>query len=982
MSIECPKCHFENPDETLYCGKCATPLSTSQDSPVTATLETPKVDLSTGSMFAGRYQIIEVIGIGGMGTVFKAFDKKLNEEVALKLIKPHVASDKKTLERFNNELKFARKISHKNVGRMYELMEDRGAYFITMEYVPGQDLRGLIKQTGQLTVGTAIIIAKQVCEGLAEAHRLGVIHRDLKPQNIMIDKEGNARIMDFGIARSLGKKGITREGIAVGTPEYMSPEQAEAKDVDQRADIYSLGVILYEMLTGQRPFEGDTALSIAMKHKSEAPRNPRELNPQIPDDLSQLVLKCLAKAGKDRYQSADQVFSELTEIEKGMPTTQKEIVRKKPLTSREITVTLSTKKLFVPAFVIIVAAVIGLILWQPWNARKAVPFSERDWILITDFKNLTGDEIFDQSLNTALTVNIQQSKYVNVFPRSRVRQTLQRMGKEAADTMDEELGSEVAQREGIKALLSCSINQVENVYTLTASIIDPNTQVTLKTEACQADGKDKVLDALDDLASKIRKDLGESLKDIQEQSVALPKATTSSLEALKNYTESLRAGTFKEAEALLLKAIEFDPDFAMAHAELGRRYLSLNRDPLKGQEHFDKALALLDRLTEKEKLWIEALVPDFLGNRDNAIVKYRVYLTKYPDDLEGWFRLGYSNMMLRRYEYAINAFTKVLEINPKSSGSYINIATCYKAMKKFKQAIRNYLKAFEINPGSLFVPNINHEFGVTYVEMGEIQKARETFEKMIAEEGEPKARGLRSLALLDMFQGKLSEAIDHLNESILLDKTINTPLSEMRDRLYLASAYRAKGMTDASHEQVRIAYEIREKIYIGSWWLQLIGKILVRQGRLDQAENLLEEISDRMNEESRDDRVNFNILKGEIELAKGNHAEAVELLEVAYNLREDNYILESVAYGYLRKGDMERAIEKYEHLVADPSLGWEAQEYWIRAHAQLGRIYEEKGETRKALQYYQRFLDIWKDADPGLPEIEDVKKRLAVLKDQ
>jgi serine/threonine protein kinase len=242
MSIECPKCHFENPDETLYCGKCATPLPSSQDSPVTATLETPKVDLSTGSMFAGRYQIIEVIGTGGMGTVFKTFDKKLNEEVALKLIKPHVASDRKTLERFNNELKFARKISHKNVGRMYELMEDKGAHFITMEYVPGQDLRGLIKQTGQLTVGTAIIIAKQVCEGLAEAHRLGVIHRDLKPQNIMIDKEGNARIMDFGIARSLVGKGITREGIAVGTPEYMSPEQAEAKDVDQRADIRTAAV--------------------------------------------------------------------------------------------------------------------------------------------------------------------------------------------------------------------------------------------------------------------------------------------------------------------------------------------------------------------------------------------------------------------------------------------------------------------------------------------------------------------------------------------------------------------------------------------------------------------------------------------------------------------------------------------------------------------------------------------------------------------
>ncbi|MCK4788110.1 MAG: protein kinase [Desulfobacteraceae bacterium] len=980
MSIECPKCHFENPDDILYCGKCATPLPSSEDAPVTATLETPKDELTTGSTFAGRYQIIEVLGRGGMGKVFRALDKKLDEEVALKLIKPDIASDKKTLERFNNELKFARKISHKYVGRMYELMEDKGAHFITMEYVPGQDLRGLIRQTGQLTVGTAISIAKQVSEGLAEAHRLDVIHRDLKPQNIMIDKEGNAKIMDFGIARSLQAKGITREGIAVGTPEYMSPEQAEAKDVDQRADIYSLGVILYEMLTGQRPFEGDTALSIAMKHKSETPWDPRELNPQIPDDLSQLILKCMAKANKDRCQSAGQVFSELIDIEKGMPTTQKEIVRKKPLTSKEITVTLSTKKLFIPALVIIAAAIIGLFLWQPWKAGKTVPFSERDWILITDFKNLTGDEIFDQSLNIALTVNIQQSKYVNVFPRARVKQTLQRMGKEAVDTLDEELGSEVAQREGIKALISCSINQIEDAYTLTASIIDPNTQVTLKTEASQADGKNKVLDALDDLASKIREDLGESLSEIQEQSLALPKATTSSLDALKHYTEALQAERFEEAEALFLKAIELDPDFALAHAELGRRYLTMSRNPLKGQEHFDKALALLGRLTEKEKLWIQAIVPDFLGNREDAIIKYRVYLTKYPDDLEGWFRIGYSNMRIGHYRQAIDAFGKVLEINPESSGSYINIATCYRVLGKLKQAVQNYLKAFEINPKSLLVPNINHEFGFTYVEMGEFQKARETFEKMISEEGGNKARGYRSLALLSMFQGKFSDAIDHLNESILLNKSMNALLSEMRDRLFLASAYRAKGMMDASEEEVRLAYEIREKMYLGPWWLQIIGKVFVRQGGLDKAEDLLKDISDRMNEESRNDRVSFNTLKGEIELAKDHYAEAVELLGVAHNLSEGNYALESLAYAYFKKGDMDKAIEKYEHLVANPNLGWEAQEYWIQAHYQLGKIYEEKGDLKKALEYYKRFLDIWKDADSDIPELDDAKQRLAELK--
>jgi tetratricopeptide (TPR) repeat protein/tRNA A-37 threonylcarbamoyl transferase component Bud32 len=979
MSIKCPKCHHENPDETLYCGRCATPLKPSKDIEVTETIEAPKEELTRGTTFADRYEIIEELGKGGMGRVYRVEDTKLKQEIALKLIKPEIASDKKTIERFRNELRTARMIAHKNVCRMFDLGETEGTHFITMEYVHGEDLKSFIHRSGQLAVGTALRIAKQICEGLSEAHRLGILHRDLKSSNIMIDKEGNARIMDFGISRSIEGKGLTDAGVVIGTPEYMSPEQAEAKATDHRSDIYSLSVILYEMVTGQLPFVGDTPLSIAMKHKGETPEDPHNLNPQIPGDLSQLILKSMAKAKEDRHQSAGQLFSDLANIERGIPTTQRQIAKRKPFTSKELTLTLSAKKLYLPAFIIIAVAIVGFILWRPWHKGRTIPFSERDWILITDFKNLTGDKIFDQSLNTALTVNIQQSKYVNVFPRSRVKETLQRMGKEAVDTLDEELGNEVAQREGIKALISCSINQVEDVYTLTAGIIDPNTQVTLMREASQANRKERVLDALDDLASKIRKDLGESLKDIQELNVSLPKATTSSLEALKNYAEGLQAKSNKEAEALYLKAIELDPDFALAHARLGGYYSTFSRDPLKGKEHLEKALSLLDRLTEKEKLWIQALVPDYLGNRDNAIINYKVYLTKYPDDSDGWFRLGYSYMRFGHYEQSIDAFTKVLEINPKSSGAYINIATCYSFMNKNKQAVENYLKAFDISPKTLLVPNINHEFGFTYVEMGEIQKARETFKKMISEEGGNKATGNRSLALLDMYQGKFSDAIDHLKESILLNKSMNAHLSEMRDRLYLASAYQAKGMLDASHEEVYTAYKMREKTYLEPWWLHLIGKSFARQGTLDKVENLLEDISDRMNEESKNDRASLNILKGEIELAKKNYGEAVELLGVAYNLRDDNYVLESLAYAYFKKGDMDKAIEKYEHLTSNPSLGWEAQECWIQAHFQLGKIYEKKGETTKSLEYYRRFLDIWKDADPGLPDVEDAKKRLAEL---
>jgi serine/threonine protein kinase len=324
-AMKCPKCNFENPTDTSFCGNCGTRFLPSKEIPIsrTETLKGSLKELTRGSVFAGRYEVIEELGRGGMGKVYRVMDGKIEEEVALKLLRPEIASDMKTITRFKNELKFARKIIHKNVCRMYDLSEEGGAQYITMEYMRGEDLKSLIRRIGQFTAGKAIFIARQVCEGLAEAHKLGVVHRDLKPQNIMIDREGNSHIMDFGIAHSISTEGITDSGVIIGTPHYMAPEQVEGKEIDKRTDIYALGVILFEMLTGMVPFEGDTPLVIAVKHKTEHPPDPRKLNPQIPEEISRLILKCMEKSKNKRYQTVEDLLSELNRIKEDLPTTDR-----------------------------------------------------------------------------------------------------------------------------------------------------------------------------------------------------------------------------------------------------------------------------------------------------------------------------------------------------------------------------------------------------------------------------------------------------------------------------------------------------------------------------------------------------------------------------------------------------------------------------------------------------------------------------------
>ena len=763
--MKCHKCNFENPADTKFCGKCAAPLHPSDEVSVaeTETAETLIKELTTGSIFAERYQIIEELGKGGMGNVYKIFDKKIKEKVALKLLKPEVGTDKKTIERFSNELKFARKISHRNVCRMYDLGEEEGNHYITMEYVPGEDLKSTIIRVGQLSVGKTIFIAKQVCEGLAEAHRLGVVHRDLKPQNIMLDKEGNVRIMDFGIARSLKTKRLTAAGVIIGTPEYISPEQVEGKEADQRSDIYSLGIILYEMATGRIPFEGETPLSIAVKHKSETPQDPKELNSQIPEDLARLILRCMEKDKEKRCQGADELLSELIKIEKGIPTTERVIPKRKPITSKEITVTFGLKKLFIPALIAIAIVIIGMIIWRLLPKKEAVSLlPSRPSIAVLPFDDLSpqrDQDHFCDGMTDDIIAKLSKLEGLKVISRTSV------MRYKNTDKDIKVIGQEL----GVATIVEGSVRRENNNIRVNAQLINVEDGFHLWAETYDRE-LINVFDIQSDVAEKIARALKAKLSP--EEIEGIEKKPTENLEAYSLYLKG-RWLWNKRNEEDLNKAIEYfeqaieeDPNYSVAYAGLADSYIVLpdyssfptKKAYPKAEEAALKALEIDNTLAEAytslamvkgafEWDWLGAesdykraieLNPGYatahhwygwhlmwLGRHDEAIAEIKIAQELDPLSLVISRNLGQFFYYARQYDKAIEALQRTIDVDPNFSQVHLVLGSAYLQKSMYEEALAEFQK--EISQTGIGITAI----GITYAKMGRREEALQLLDDLI-----------------------------------------------------------------------------------------------------------------------------------------------------------------------------------------------------------------------------------------------------------
>jgi len=574
VSIKCPECRSVNPESKTFCGDCGAPLHPTKDIPdITKTLETPAQDLARGAVFADRYQIIEELGAGGMGKVYRVEDTQAKEEIALKLIKPEIAADKNVIERFRNELTAARKIRHKNVCGMYDLGEDRGSTYITMEYVPGEDLKSLIHRV-RIDTRTAIKIAKQICEGLSEAHRLGIVHRDLKPSNIMVDKDGNARIMDFGVARSLKRKDITGSGVMIGTPEYMSPEQVDGKDVDHRSDIYSLGILLYQMVTATLPFEGETPISIAHKHKYESPREPKEINPQLPDALNTVIMQCLTKERERRFQSTEELHSGLEALEERISETQIETPKRKPLALDIAAVKPELKKILIPALVVAGIIVLSLIVWQILPQKGSVsPEESKPSIAVMPFEDLSPGR--DQGY---LCNGLAESIIHALTKVENLRITARSSAFSLRDKTQDI--KEIGEKLNVESILQGSLQKAGSRIRVTAQLTD-----VIDNSLIWSEQFDKNLEDIFVIQDQITMTIVEKLrvKLLRKEKERIARRYTGNQEAYQFYLRGrelskrhTEAG-YKEAIGFFKKAIGFDPNYALAYVDLANCYRELSK---------------------------------------------------------------------------------------------------------------------------------------------------------------------------------------------------------------------------------------------------------------------------------------------------------------------------------------------------------------------------------------------------------------------
>jgi tetratricopeptide (TPR) repeat protein/predicted Ser/Thr protein kinase len=942
--------------------------------------------LITGETIS-HYRILHQLGGGGMGVVYQAEDVNLGRHVALKFLPGELERDPSALERFQREARAASALNHPNICTIYEIGQTDGRYFIAMELLEGQTLKQKIGKQA-LAIDVVLELAIQIADALEAAHAKGIIHRDIKPANIFVTNRNQAKVLDFGLAKhslkgdsvlggataggsvTVDAQLLTSPGSTVGTVAYMSPEQARGKELDTRTDLFSFGAVLYEMSTGALPFRGDTSPVIFEAILNRPPVAPVRLNPDVPLQLEEIILKLLEKDRDLRYQGAAEVRADLKRLKRD--TDSGLISAASSGTLRLAGARKPGRAWNLGVIALVVLAVLGMAMTIFMRRTRAV-MSEKDAILVTDFVNTTADPVFDGTLKKALAVDLEQSPYLNVFPEQKVRQTLQFMGRPPDERITGDVGREICQRAGIRALLNGSIASLGSQYVITLEAVNAGTGESLAREEVQTGSKESVLNSLHQAGSSLREKLGESLASVQKYDKPLSEATTSSLEALKAFTlGDSRHQMFNELAALPLyqRAVELDPNFAMAYARMGTAYNNLGQSELS-EKNREKAFELRDRASEHEKLYIMSHYYVDSGQLEKGITALELYKQTYPRDSIPFNNLAAVYNQMGQYENALDNARQSVQLEPDSASGYSNIGFAYSGLNRLDEAKATFQQALEHKAGAAIA---HSSLAIIAWLQGDNSALERELDAMKDDpQGEYQITGIRSG--MAAYAGQLKAGREFGQKQRQAAERLG--FKEAAANEYTQEAFTEATFQNKAHALDDVAQALKLSQSPGVVLGCAIA--LAMTGEDARAAKLADEVAQKRPFDTLVQFVEVPLVKAQMELNRGNPGKAIDLLDSALvYARANSGVLYVRGNAFLKAGRGGDAVQAFQRLldmknviIVDPVMPL--------AKVGLARAYVMAGDEARARVAYQDFLAAWKDADPDVPILRAVKAEYGKL---